>query len=96
MALLNFSGAGTYSILGNVLKQRRDTVLRQVLEGGKDGGIVAVRKAIDFYNSCIESGPFIGPLLELIHTVSGMFLCDKVYLCGSFLSLLCRTAGVLF
>ena len=70
----NFSGTGTYSILGNVVKQRRDIVLRKVLEGDKDGGIAAVRKAIDFYNSCIESGPFIGPLLGVIHNVSGMFL----------------------
>ena len=71
---INVSGADTYSILGSVVKQRRDIMLRKVLEGDKDGGIAAVRKAIDFYNSCIEFGAFIGPLLEVINNVSGMFL----------------------
>ena len=29
--------------------------LRKILEGGDDGGVTAVRKAIDLYTSCVDT-----------------------------------------
>lgn len=46
--------------------------LRKILESGVDGGVAAVRKAIDLYNSCVNT-PLIDelgaqPLLDLINS----------------------------
>ena len=35
--------------------------LRKILEGGDDGGVEAVRKAIDLYTSCINT-----PLIDAL------------------------------
>lgn len=65
-------GDGSYTVLSNVLQQKRVTVLRKVLEGDDDGGVAAVRKAIDLYQSCINSGATVETLIELINHVSSM------------------------
>ena len=65
-------GDGSYTVLFNVLQQKRVTVLRKVLEGDDDGGVAAVRKAIDLYQSCINSGATVETLVELINHVSSM------------------------
>ena len=35
--------------------------LRKILEGGDDGGVAAVRKAIDLYTSCVNT-----PLIDAL------------------------------
>ena len=35
-------------------KDQINIFLRKILEGGDDGGVAAVRKAIDLYTSCIN------------------------------------------
>ena len=46
--------------------------LRKILESGDDGGVAAVRKALDLYESCINT-PLIDalgarPLIDLINS----------------------------
>ena len=46
--------------------------LRKILESGDDGGVAAVRKALDLYASCIDTSQIdaLGaqPLIDLINS----------------------------
>ena len=41
--------------MGNTLGDKNNVVLRKILEEEDDGGVAAVRKAIDYYKSCIDT-----------------------------------------
>lgn len=51
--------------------------LRKILEGGDDGGVEAVRKAIDLYTSCVNTNQIdtLGaqPMISLLNG-TGRFL----------------------
>ena len=64
---------------GQGLKQRLfagmdqiNIFLRKILEGGDDGGVAAVRKAIDLYTSCVSTAQIdaLGaqPMINLLNS----------------------------
>ena len=55
---LSFSfiqGEQTFGIISDVQPKKNYIVLRKILEAGDDGGVEAVRKAIDLYTSCLNT-----------------------------------------
>lgn len=55
--------------------------LRKILEGGDDGGVAAVRKAIDLYTSCVNTAQIdaLGaqPMINLLNNTGRLVLFQQ-------------------
>ena len=64
------SGSGRISAFGQ-LAERNTIALKKILDQGDDGGVQAVRKVMDLYQSCLDTDQVnaLGaePMLELIN-----------------------------
>ena len=55
--------------------------LRKILEGGDDGGVTAVRKAINLYTSCVNTSQIdaLGaqPMITLLNNTGIVYIDSK-------------------
>ena len=78
-----------FQIVGNIVQNQflepQTTIFQKlikIIESGNDGGVEAVRKVIDLYQSCMDATTIenlgVTPLLDLIETLGTLIECSSL------------------